>query len=227
MRHAFASIVIVIVAFALAGQAAHAEPVQFDFSSNDGAALLFTSPNVLSFPPDTAGTRDFTVTIASDAGLVGKQGTIEGTFTVSNYQVLGSLETADVSGTGKFTLFDASNVPLSADLTWSNVFVYSATVGGLNTNPDVNLSGWTYSGSDPLFQSITNGGTLTLSFQFMPKQTLSQLLASGGNTSYSGSVSAVPEPSAGVLLAGAALGLLAFVGRGRWWSTVLVAIKGC
>ncbi len=213
MRRAFA--VVVIVAFALAGHVANADVIEFDFSSNDGAALLVTSPNLISFPPDSPGARDFTVTIASAPALVGRQGTIDGTFTISNYQVLGKLETADISGTGKFTLYDAASKPLSADLVWNNVFVYSSTVGGLNTNPDVNLSGWTYSGNDPLFQSIANGATVTLSFQFIPKETLSLLMASGGSTSYSGSVSAVPEPSIAVLLAGGAAGLVPFARRLR------------
>ena len=108
---------------------------------------------------------------------------------------------------------------LTADLNWSDIFVYSKLFGGLNILGAVNLSNFSYSGSNADLLAIANGAdqSVVLSFQFSPfgKKSLADLMADGhvNSTSYSGSLSAVPEPSSCVLLGMAALGLLAYIRR--------------
>src|SRR5208282_5868643 len=97
------------------------------------------------------------------------------------------------------------------------------TVGGfINANLSVNLTGVSYSGSNPdlVYLTANQPGSVDLAFQFSPGMTLQQLSSGSGgydSTSYNGSiaVSAVPEPSS---LAMSALGGLGAIGIGfrRW-----------
>jgi hypothetical protein len=72
-------------------------------------------------------------------------------------------------------------------------------IGGLNANLTVDLSGLSYSGTNPDLSSFFSApaGELNLSFQFNPAETLSQLSAGTGpyNTSFNGSLTPVPEPT--------------------------------
>jgi hypothetical protein len=109
---------------------------------------------------------------------------------------LGTLDIKDGSG-----LFDVTGL---VDWVQINTFNYS---GALNAALVVNISGLSYAGSNPDLQSLVAGGSgqVTLTFQFSPGETLSQL-SSGSSpftTSYSGSISPTPEPTTvGLLLLG-------------------------
>ena len=76
-----------------------------------------------------------------------------------------------------------------------------------------------YSGSNPDLQTLTTSqpGTMTVSFQFLPGETLTQLSTGTGpfNTSYSGSISVtiVPEPGT---LALAGIGGVSVLMFRRW-----------
>jgi hypothetical protein len=110
------------------------------------------------------------------------------------------VQKATVTGPlANFTLFDGSG-NLSGSVNFVDVETFATSGGGVNANLAVNLTGVTYSGSNPdlLFLNAHQPGTLNMSFQFSPGRTLTQLSAGTGPyaTSFSGSLIVVPEPSA-------------------------------
>jgi len=217
MRRAFAA--IVIVALVSVAQTASAGQVSFDFASEVAATITFTGTgDKIEFP--NTGTYDFVI-IDSGSSLTGLSGNIGGPFTVGAISPITGGETASVAGSGSFSVDDGAGKTLSAVLNLVKITVYSGLSGVLNGDGVANLSNITYSGSNSTLLDIVSGAeqTVVMTFQFSPlkKKTLSQLMTDGqvNSTSYSGSLSSVPEPCIGVLLAGAAIGLVAFARRRR------------
>jgi hypothetical protein len=181
-------------------------------SGTPGALIHFNgTTDTITFSPAGGAppTYDFVISNSSSGSLISKKGNIVGSFAVgpitSTPTVFGPLQSAFVTGTGTFSIFDGSNT-LSADLALNSVFTLGTTVG-LNFNALANLSNFSYaSGSDPALLSLLGSpdGTLTLSSQFLAPKTLTQLMATGAanSSTYSGSLTAtVPEPSSFLLLA--------------------------
>jgi hypothetical protein len=202
--------VLVVVTWLLSAPPAWASLVtQFDFASEPsgmqaGAYIEFKGgpDRTVTFPDGVSG-YDFVITQSDVSSLIGIKGNIGGTFTVGTISTVGLLQTAPLTGTGTFSLTDSGNNVLSATLVWNDIYTYVAP-GGLNPWNTLNLTNWTYSGSDPAFLDILAGTdqTSTLSFQFSPGKTLTQLMATGSYnlTTYSGSFSMVPEPATMALL---------------------------
>lgn len=109
---------------------------------------------------------------------------------------------------------------LTGYLNWGTITTYGGSgVGGISDNLSINVYGLTYSGSaQTLLTEFANAGvaTLNLSFQFPRPVTLTQLANAQTwvGTSYSGSLTAVPEPT--TLLTG--LGALGMLGLFGWRS---------
>ncbi len=109
---------------------------------------------------------------------------------------------------------------LSGYLNWGTITTYgNSGVGGISDGLMVNVYGLTYSGSaQTLLTQFANAGvaTLNLSFQFPKPYTLTDLANSQTwvGTSYSGSLTAVPEPTTFV----AGLGALGMLGLFGWRS---------
>lgn len=193
------------LAFLLVAPAAHA--LNFDFVSDGdpGATMQFTgSSKSFTFADANTG-YDFVVRTSDNASLIGLKGNITGTFTIGSVTTVGGLQTASVTGTGSFSIFDGAST-LTADVVWNSIFSYGTTVG-LNDVAAPNLTNVAYSGSNSGLLQLASeiDRTATISTQFVPGKSLTQLTANGSSfqSTYSGSyTSVVPEPTTLLTLAG-------------------------
>jgi hypothetical protein len=198
-------VLFTVVAFSAV--AAHATTLTIDIASEPGATpgrVLFTGTgNTIDFPNATDG-FDFSIVGSSDPALIGLKGNLSGPFTIGSISTFGSLQTASVSNTGSFSIFDGSNT-FSADLKLIDV----ATVGTgiiLNTSGTPNLSNFSYAGGNSTLLSLLGSldPTVVLTGQFALPKSLTALTNDGAVNSsvYSGTIAAtVPEPSSYLLLA--------------------------
>ena len=204
--------------------AAPAAAVTIDYSNSPGSTIRFD-------PTDGCGSGivgcfDFTPSannIEITSGTANTfSGSISGLFGVGSIVPLGAgAETADVISSigGGLSIDDGSNI-LTADLTWIDIFTFG-TVGGLNTQGTANLTNISYSGSnsDLVDLATANGGVgfQTATFQFISPTSLTELFETGGTkeTSFSGSISAVPVPAAVWLFGSGLLGMAGIARRQR------------
>lgn len=194
-----------IISMMVLAPAAHA--LNFDFVSDGdpGATVQFDgSSKTFNFAPASTG-YDFVIRSSDNANLVGLKGNFTGVFTIGSITTTGGLQTAPVTGTGQFSVFDGS-ATLTADLVWNSAFSFG-TIVGLNDVGLPNLSNVSYSGSNSGLQQLASeiNQTASLSTQFVPGKTLTQLTAANSfyEATYSGTYnSVVPEPTTMVTLLG-------------------------
>ncbi len=210
-----------IALFGVMAQAANAEVINCDFASVVGGSIQFTGTgDTITFP--NTGTYDFLITDSTAPSLVGLFGNIGGTFTVGTItSPVAGFEQASVStSNGTLQLWDGASQAMTADLDWFNVAVFADLFGALGTG-SANLTNFTYAGTDSDLLAFANGydQTAVLTFQFSAnnKHSLTELMMDGQvtNTSYSGSLSAIPEPSSFAIFVTALLSLLACGWRRR------------
>ncbi len=203
-----------VALFGVMVQVANAEVISCDFASVVGGSIQFTGTgDTVTFP--NTGTYDFLITDSTAPSLVGLYGNIGGTFTVGAItSPAAGFEQASIATTdGTLQLWDGASQSLMADLDWFNVAVFADLFGALGTG-SANLTNFTYSGGNSDLHAFADGydQTAVLTFQFSAnnKHSLTELMTDGqvNNTSYSGSLSAIPEPSACALLIAAVLCLL-------------------
>ena len=209
-----------LIAASLVPAFAKAADISFDVVSTpkvsgSAAKIQFEGSPALSIAfPNAGDGYDFKISNGSSAAFDGLNGNIGGIFHIGAITTLVGLQSADVTGTGTFSIFDGSKT-LTAAITWDSIFSMGTTIG-LNFSAVANLSNISYTGSNAALQSIVTSidPTFTLSTQFGVKKSLKELMTAGktNSTTYSGSFSGqpVPEPStyalmiAGLAVAGVA-----------------------
>lgn len=149
--------------------------------------------------------------ITSETGgisSVGLLGWINGSpWTIGAITTSGTTQTAPVTGLGFLFLNDGLGNNLTGNLNWVTIQTVQS-LGGMNAALNLNISGLAYGGLNADLLALANGGngSMNVTFQFNPGQSLTELTTGSAQvSSYSGSLAggAVPEPA--TLLAGALL----------------------
>jgi hypothetical protein len=197
-----------------------------DMGSVPGANIEFKGSGTgASFVFNNNSGQGFVVTSSNGVGdSVGLHGTLGGTYsyTTASIDTSGLVKTAPVlTSDGTLTITDGLN-PLTGTI--AGIDVTTVGSGGLiNLNGTVNLSTVSYSGTNADLKQLRDeaalgGGIVTLSFQFIPSESLTQFAATTADftTSYSGTIAtAVPEPSSLVVAGFGALACLGWSLRRR------------
>lgn len=197
------------------GFSCHANAIVVNFANLPGTELSFSGGG-FTFT-STGGGYQFDITSVNNGvgDSVGLNGYVSpgGPFTIGTITTIGAEQTASVFGSGMLHITDANSIDLTGAIQWENITTFG--VGGiLDLSGAINLTGLTYSGANSDLAALAAGGSGTdvITFQFAPAQTLTQLATTGGQTSYSGSITVTPVPEPGTLtMAGfaALVGLLA------------------
>jgi len=195
---------------------AFANTVSFDYASIGNAKIKFQNGHFTFSNSTLAGPTlgwGFQVT---NSPLVSLKGRLGGNFTIGAITTVGTLQSAPVTGTGTFSLFDGTKT-FSANVQWVDIFTSNFTNGGANVGGVINLTNFAYNGTNPeLLEMIQNTeGIITLQFVFhdgTPTLTKLKAATTAFNDAYTGDVISTPEPGS-LLLIGS--GLLSFVALRR------------
>jgi len=194
----------IVIGVALSATVAQAS---LDLSNlTDSSIEFFGSSSQFTITDNSSGDQwKITSTGAAD-GLLGRFD--GGPWSYGLITTSGPVQTANVTTpTGSFTINDGSGHLATGSVNWVQVDTVFSATGGVNAGATVNITGMTYAGlnSDLLALVAGGNGSVTLSFTFNPGKTLTDLTTGSGPyaTSYSGSLSAVPEPP--TMIAGALL----------------------
>jgi len=159
--------------------------------------------------PGSLGSPQFAITSETGgSSSIGLMGWINGSpWSIGAITTSGTTQTAPVTGVGTLFLSDGAGNNLTGNLNWITIQTVQS-IGGINAALNVNVTGLAYGGLNTDLLALANGanGSLNLSFQFSPSQSLAQLTTGSAQIgSYSGSLAgaAVPEPS--TVIAGALL----------------------
>lgn len=194
---------LLLITFCLAlacSQAVLADPLNFNFSSVGDAQIAFNGSGGFQFQNSSTTSAGFGFQIGiGPASLSGLLGEITGNFSIGAIVSSGGTDTAPVTGSGLFRIYDGAQW-FSAELQWVNI---STTGSGstLNSTATVNLLNFAYTGSNAGLLGLMGDGSgiVTLTFQFIPPKTLADLKQQAVTNSYSGAVASVPVPEPGTL----------------------------
>jgi len=189
--------------------------LSLNFSSVVGANIQFGPGSQFGFNPNPGSfsAPQWQITTVTGGGAaLGKYGWFNGgPWTIGVVNTVGSVQSANVVGSGQLVIWDGgpsgnASSYLTGTVNWGLIQT-TGSAGAINAALNINLSGLSYSGLNADLIALANGknGSVNLTFQFNPGKTLSELvsLQQGLTTSYSGSITAIPEPS--TVVAGALL----------------------
>jgi hypothetical protein len=218
------STLVVLSALSLSVQHSPASSVIFsmNYASIPNSTIQFNG-TASSFQFNAANTGDeWTIgnTSSGTGSAIGLLGAFSsgpfsyGAIATTSVPGFGTIEAATVLGPlGGLSINDGGGYFLTGTVNWVQLETINS-IGGLNANLNVNVTGLNYLGSNPDLLTLLAGGSgaMNLTFQFSPGKTLTDLTTGSGpyQTTYSGSISTtvVPEPSQTALLG---LGLTALV----------------
>jgi hypothetical protein len=207
-----------------------------NFSSTPGSTIQFNgSTSTFQFDPTSPTSLLFGGIFNGDQWLVGSQtgGTgvavgllglfNNGPFSYGSITTVINGSSVDESAMvnplpmGGLQIKDGSGFDLTGNINWGELSTHNY-LGGINATLAVNITGLSYTGSNPDLTAIADGGSaaMDLTFQFAPGMSLADLTSGSGpyQTSYSGSLAVAPEPtSIGCLLLG--LGILTIARRAK------------
>jgi hypothetical protein len=172
------------------------EALTIDYANTVGSSINFDGLGHFSFTPSG---NSFAVTSGSAAGLLGE---ITGSYSIGAITTVGIVSSAPVTGVGSFVIHDGS-ATLSGTLSWVDLVQVGAG-SILNDSGMIDLTGITYGGSNPDLLALASAGNAAnvLTFQFIPAVSLTTLAGSPNSTSFSGSITTVPDGGATVALLG-------------------------
>src|SRR5665213_751878 len=159
--------------------------------------------------PGSLGSPQFAVTSETGgSSSIGLVGWINGSpWTIGSITTSGTIQSAAVTGLGNLFISDGLGNDLTGTVGWMTIQT-DQSAGFINSALDLNITGLAYSGANADLLALVNGGSgsMNLTFQFNPGESLTQLPTGSDQIgSYSGALAAtsVPEPS--TVVAGALL----------------------
>ena len=191
--------------------------IVLNFSNLGGASIQFNgTASTFEFSPSPGNQWSVTSETGGSSAL-GLQGSFSGgPWTIGSISTpVAGYQTANInaSPSAQLTIYDGAAIPATADVSWVDIYTFGGA-GGLNASAVVNLSNLSYAGANADLMSFFSSpaGQLVVTWQFNPAKGLTDLTTGTGpyNTSFSGSLTAVPEPG---VLAIFGLGLALFVRR--------------
>jgi len=198
----------------------------YNFANVVGSAIQFNGiTSSFQFDANGAGNE---WTITSETGqpsgsVLGLLGTFTGgpwTYGPITTTAGGLIQSANiVASAASLSIKDGASQIATADVLWGTVSTFQS-FGGLNASLTVNLSNLSYTGANSDLAAFFSNpsGALDVTFNFNPNGTLTQLTTGTGPylSSFSGSLSAVPEPSTwSILSLGLAFGTLLVYRRSK------------
>jgi hypothetical protein len=203
-------VLLVACAFILVQQAR--AQITLNYANLPGTSVTFAPGGAFSFSNNASGDQFSITGVSGGVGdSVGLDGFLfpGGPFTIGAITISGPIQSAPVTGTATLNIVDGLGKDLTGTIKWDDITTIG-TGGILNLFGTLNLTGITYSGSNKDLDALaaTGSGADVLAFQFVPARTLTQLESTGGSTSYSGSITTVPEPGTVTLVS---MGLMSFV----------------
>jgi hypothetical protein len=198
--------VVAVAGAALMTVSSHGQGLTMNFVANNGASVQFNGASD-SFDFNS-GSNGYQWNVSDEVGgssAVGLNASVlGGPFSYGPITISGSglyqIQYATVLGPlGDLKMSDGTGGFLTATVNWIDLATYAQAFGDLNASLDVNVTDINYTGTNPDLQFLTANqpGSMDVSFQFTTSETLTQLSTGTGpyTTSFSGSLSVVPEPS--------------------------------
>jgi len=179
---------------------------QSDEAGKSGG-LLSVKGSTLSFLPSSDGSG-FSFTILDGIDSVGLNGHMSGAWTIGSPISAGpNAWYASVSGLGTLSIVDDDDLAFTADLSFQDI-KSNGSAENLNVSGQVNLGNFHYTGANADLLALTSAGAgiETVTFQFGTGLSLPQITdGTEHKTSFSGSITSVPDVGSTLSLLGMAM----------------------